>query len=254
MLEAGRIRLNDSIQYTDIFGNKVQGMLEYLEDEQQSVDSNWTDIEGYRYAANFSTENAEVLLKRVILITTRPGDVVMDFFLGSGTACAVAHKLGRRWIGIEMGEHFYTHVLPRMKRVVCYDGSGISQHNDVRQVYNKSRSGGMFKYYELETFEQIISRLGMQDTQAVDASIDNILDQPFLADLKLLDVVAISDDDITLDLKALYGEEVDVAESLSNLLGHPIDRIQADSVTFAGGIVISTTNDAAQHLKPYLWW
>ncbi|MGI6477119.1 MAG: DNA methyltransferase [Defluviitoga tunisiensis] len=47
--------------------------------------------------------------------------MVLDFFLGSGTTTAVAHKLGRRWIGVEMGEHFYTIVLPRMKKVLAYD-------------------------------------------------------------------------------------------------------------------------------------
>jgi len=61
----------------------------------------------------------------------------MDFFLGSGTTTAVAHKLGRKWIGVEMGEHFWTVVLPRMKKVLAYDKSGISKEQDVKETYNE---------------------------------------------------------------------------------------------------------------------
>ncbi|MCX8158609.1 MAG: site-specific DNA-methyltransferase, partial [Candidatus Diapherotrites archaeon] len=72
------------------------------------INDNWTDIPGYEQDSNFPTKNSEILLKRVIESTSNQGDIVMDFFLGSGTTCAVAHKLRRKWIGIEMGEHFYT--------------------------------------------------------------------------------------------------------------------------------------------------
>jgi hypothetical protein len=82
----------------------------------------------------------------------------MDFFLGSGTTVAVAHKLGRKWLGVEMGEHFYTVVLPRMKRVLFYDKSGISKEKDVRERYNEQSAGGFFKYYELEQFEDALRR------------------------------------------------------------------------------------------------
>ena len=85
-----------------------------------------TDIPGYEQDPNFPTKNSEVLLKRVIESTSNEGDLVMDFFLGSGTTTAVAHKLGRKWIGVEMGYHFWTVVLPRMKK-----GAGL------RQVRNK---------------------------------------------------------------------------------------------------------------------
>lgn len=65
-------------------------------------------------AASFTTPKPERLLRRVLEIATNPGDFVLDSFLGSGTTAAVAHKMSRCWIGIEMGEHAVTHCLPRL--------------------------------------------------------------------------------------------------------------------------------------------
>jgi len=75
----------------------------------------------------FSTPKPERLLQRIIHIATNPGDLVLDSFLGSGTTVAVAHKMGRRWIGIEMGEHAQTHCLPRLQKVIEGEQGGISQ-------------------------------------------------------------------------------------------------------------------------------
>ena len=74
----------------------------------------------------FSTPKPERLLAEVLNIATNPGDLVLDSFLGSGTTAAVAHKMGRRWIGIEMGEHALTHCLPRLQKVVAGEQGGIS--------------------------------------------------------------------------------------------------------------------------------
>ena len=75
----------------------------------------------------FSTPKPERLLQRVLHIATNPGDLVLDSFLGSGTTAAVAHKMGRRWIGIEMGDHAATHCLPRLQKVLDGEQGGISQ-------------------------------------------------------------------------------------------------------------------------------
>ncbi len=75
----------------------------------------------------FTTPKPERLIQRIIHIATNPGDLVLDSFLGSGTTAAVAHKMGRRWIGIEMGEHAQTHCLPRLQKVVDGEQGGISQ-------------------------------------------------------------------------------------------------------------------------------
>ena len=74
----------------------------------------------------FSTPKPERLLAEALNIATNPGDLVLDSFLGSGTTAAVAHKMGRRWIGIEMGEHALTHCLPRLQKVVAGEQGGIS--------------------------------------------------------------------------------------------------------------------------------
>ncbi len=74
----------------------------------------------------FATPKPEELLHRILHISTNPNDLVLDSFLGSGTTAAVAHKMGRRWIGIEMGEHAATHCLPRLQKVIAGEQGGIS--------------------------------------------------------------------------------------------------------------------------------
>lgn len=76
---------------------------------------------------SFGTPKPERLLQRILHIASNPGDLVLDSFLGSGTTAAVAHKMGRRWIGIEMGEHAVTHCVPRLEKVIGGEPGGISQ-------------------------------------------------------------------------------------------------------------------------------
>ena len=75
----------------------------------------------------FATPKPEQLLRLILQITTNPNDLVLDSFLGSGTTAAAAHKMGRRYIGIEMGEHAETHCVPRLKKVVDGEQGGISE-------------------------------------------------------------------------------------------------------------------------------
>ncbi len=72
--------------------------------EVDLLDTNWTDIPGYSFSTKYPTENSEVLLERVIKSASRSGDLVCDFFCGSGTTLAVAEKLGRKWIGSDLGK------------------------------------------------------------------------------------------------------------------------------------------------------
>lgn len=78
-------------------------------------------------ASGFETPKPERLFQRLVTIASNPGDIVCDPFLGSGTTAAVAHKMGRRWIGIEMGDHAVTHCAPRLKKVVEGEQGGISE-------------------------------------------------------------------------------------------------------------------------------
>ena len=74
----------------------------------------------------FGTPKPERLIRRILELATQANDLILDSFLGSGTTAAVAHKMGRRWIGIEMGEHALTHCLPRLQKVVGGEQGGIS--------------------------------------------------------------------------------------------------------------------------------
>jgi adenine-specific DNA-methyltransferase len=94
-------------------------------------------------ATPFDTPKPERLLNQVITIATNPGDIVLDSFAGSGTTGAVAHKMGRRWIMVELGDHCHTCIIPRMNQVIDgKDQGGISK------VANW-KGGGGFRYYHL---------------------------------------------------------------------------------------------------------
>lgn len=91
----------------------------------------------------FSTPKPERLLQRILHIATFPGDLILDSFAGSGTTGAVAHKMGRRWIMVELGEHCQTHIVPRLKKVIDgQDPGGITKAVNWR-------GGGGFRYYRL---------------------------------------------------------------------------------------------------------
>lgn len=91
----------------------------------------------------FSTPKPERLLQRILELATTPGDWVLDSFAGSGTTGAVAHKMGRHWIMVELGEHCHTHIIPRLKKVIDgEDKGGITEAVDWK-------GGGGFRYYHL---------------------------------------------------------------------------------------------------------
>ena len=91
----------------------------------------------------FDNPKPEALIKRVLEIATNSGELVLDSFAGSGTTGAVAHKMGRRWIMIELGDHIHSHVIPRMKKVVDgADPGGVTEATGWK-------GGGGFRYYKL---------------------------------------------------------------------------------------------------------
>lgn len=91
----------------------------------------------------FATPKPEKLMRRVIALATNPGDLVLDSFAGSGTTGAVAHKMGRRWVMVELGEHCSTHIVPRLKKVI--DGTDAGGVTEAVQW----KGGGGFRYYRL---------------------------------------------------------------------------------------------------------
>lgn len=90
----------------------------------------------------FSTPKPEKLLYRILTIATNEGDYVLDSFLGSGTTAAVAHKMNRKWIGVEMGDHAEKFAVIRLKKVIDGEQGGVSKELDWK-------GGGGFKYFEL---------------------------------------------------------------------------------------------------------
>ncbi|PKN68578.1 MAG: site-specific DNA-methyltransferase [Deltaproteobacteria bacterium HGW-Deltaproteobacteria-12] len=91
----------------------------------------------------FITPKPERLIRRILEVATNPGDLILDSFAGSGTTGAVAHKMGRRWIMVELGEHCHTHIIPRLKKVIDGEDSG-----GITKAVNW-KGGGGFRYYRL---------------------------------------------------------------------------------------------------------
>ena len=103
----------------------------------------WLDLRTLGKATDFPHEKHEAILERIIGWVSKPGDWVLDSFGGSGTTGAVAHKMGRRWIMVELGEHCHTHIIPRLKKVIDgADPGGITESVGWK-------GGGGFRYYRL---------------------------------------------------------------------------------------------------------
>jgi len=100
------------------------------------------EVKVFNSKSVFATPKPEKLIERIIHIATNPGDLVLDSFLGSGTTTAVAHKMGRKYIGIEMGEHAYTHCKVRMDKVIDGEQGGVSKNNNWQ-------GGGGYRFFEL---------------------------------------------------------------------------------------------------------
>jgi adenine-specific DNA-methyltransferase len=91
----------------------------------------------------FTTPKPEALLRRILDISTFPGELVLDSFGGSGTTGAVAHKMGRRWIMVELGDHAHTHIIPRLKKVIDgQDPGGVTESTGWK-------GGGGFRYFHI---------------------------------------------------------------------------------------------------------
>jgi len=224
--------------------------------DEDSLGENWTDISGYSQTHDFQTENSEILLKRVIESTSSEGNLVVDFFLGSGTTTAVAHKLKRKWLGVEMGEHFYDVILPRMKQVLFYDKSGISKVKNIKEIYNPQNAGGFFKYYELEQYEDTLRKVKYEDSDLFDNPYKDPYNQyVFMRDSKMLEALEIDykNNKVNVDLSKLY-KNIDIPETLSNLLGKWIKKITPDCVEFEDGEKINIKDLDYKIIKSLIWW
>lgn len=256
MISEGRIRINTEMTYIDMNGKEVVGMPQYQTDKFELLDSNWIDIPGYSSTQGFSTENSEVLLKRVINSATSDSgedrDIVMDFFLGSGTTIAVAQKLKRKWIGIEMGDHFYTVILRRMKRILSGKKENISSDKDVEY-----EGSGFFKYFELEQYEDTLrNSIYSNDKLTIFNTNENQFEQyVFMRDEKMSHCLNLEmeQDEILVNLSNLY-QDIDVAETLSCLQGKFIKYIDGKKVIYTDGSTVNVDSPNYQDIRPLIWW
>lgn len=99
------------------------------------------EVKEFNSESVFPTPKPERLMERIITLASNPNDLVLDSFLGSGTTAAVAHKMGRRWIGIEMGEHAYTHCKVRLDKVISGEDQG-----GISKAVNRQGGGGYTLY------------------------------------------------------------------------------------------------------------
>lgn len=138
-------------------GNNVPRIKRFLSDVKEGITAmtiwKYTEVghnqdakketKAFNSESVFATPKPERLLERILTLGSNPGDLVLDSFLGSGTTAAVAQKMGRRYIGIELGDHAYTHCYPRLKQVTDgTDQGGISKAQNWH-------GGSGFKFYEL---------------------------------------------------------------------------------------------------------
>jgi adenine specific DNA methylase Mod len=325
----------DSIGWLDILGKdkKEQYIEKWVNGSfiKEKVNLNvkakgtiWNDIYSFMYSEPRITESLsfvsnqkpENLLRRIIQTSSDSKDYILDFFLGSGTTCAVAQKLNRKWIGVEMGEYFSEiyldtvkikkqkdeneediednnsaiveilsetdkektvlmkkiGILGRMKIVLKGDKEFKAIHSPVIRKPHLSKDinwqgSGFFKYYSLEQYEDTLRNMKYKDS-----SPKGIFDtrKPFeqyifYADEKFAHVLEVNQDKLDINFDKLY-QNIDFAETISNLLGLPIKRITKTSVVLQDKDIereIKTdyknmTNEEKLEfirlLKPLLWW
>lgn len=149
LLEGGRIyfgKKGDSQPTTIRYLSEVEGAVPWTwwpHEEVGNTDESKKESLALFGKDPFDTAKPERLIERILHIATKPGDLVFDSFAGSGTTGAVAHKMGRKWIMVELGDHCHTHVIPRLKKVIdCTDKGGVTKSSSWQ-------GGGGFRYYTL---------------------------------------------------------------------------------------------------------
>ncbi len=241
----------DGLGWLDIFKDKEEKLFIYKYKEGESelskfyiedipvmaIGDVWNDVYSMMYTQNMTRENwgidntqkPENLLRRIIQASTYQNDYVMDYYVGTGTAIAAAHKLNRKWIGVESGDFIEDVTLKRMKTIVM---------GDIRPKLSIDinwQGGGFFKYYTLEQYEDTLRNMKYKDNQV---SIFNdkrpFEDYIFFADNKLADVLEIEKNNIELNFDKLY-KNIDWAETFSNLYGLPIKKVYSKSFILQDG-------------------
>ena len=193
------------------------------------------------------TQKPEALLARIIKASSNENSIILDYHLGSGTTAATALKLNRKFIGIEMGEHFYSVIIPRMIKTLSGEQSGISKDCDYK-------GGGIIKYYEMESYEQILNTISIKEPPKtyIEYSkkyvFDNNNSDPFLFDTKLSEFF---NNDLKLDFNKVY-KNIDLKETILNATGYEVAKIdfETNEVKFKNGKI----ENLMMLLKNHLIW
>lgn len=253
----------------------------YLDEYQgQEIPNIWLDIpivnpmaiERIEFENNL-TQKPEALLQRIIKASSDANSTILDFFAGSGTTCAVALKLGRKFLGVEMGEHFYKVALPRLKKVLAGFASGISKECEFK-------GGGAFRYYELESYEETLLNCEyvLKEPHPKSLPQGEGLYSPSLAEgdkgggyliidyrksRKLIkELNKEPNKPVTLNMSG-YRAEFDIFQSIANLMGWKIKRLFLDNgeqtCEYDNGEIlradnINLGNEKLHKLKNLLWW
>ncbi|WP_304210993.1 site-specific DNA-methyltransferase [Helicobacter canis] len=265
------------------FPNDKNGRIErkqYLDEwEGTPIQNLWDDIfvinpvSSERIESELNlTQKPEALLQRIIKASSNEDSIILDFFAGSGTSVAAAQKLGRKWLGVEMGEHFYKVIIPRLKKVIAGFQSGISKECDYQ-------GGGAFRYYELESYEEALkeceyvladfqcerktSKIADNNIEAIYPAKDYQKAQKIIDYRKSRKLIKKLNkgETITLDMSG-YRKEFDLFHTLANLQGLKIKRLFLDSkgietCEFDNGDIVSLDQidlHTYPKLKNLLWW
>ena len=278
------------IEKHDNTGVLKQVRIDLGEEKIYAIGDVWNDIYSFMQSElrtseslGFPTQKPEHLLRRIIQSTTKQGDIICDPFCGVGTAISVAHKLRRKWIGVEVAKHFYEFyevkeekrlgLLGRMKWVMFGDKRFIAVDKERHSHLSKDinwQGGGFFKYFRLEQYEETLRRVHYRDDDEPLFFQDPYTQYVFLRDPKMLDNAETGEkvvemdpekDEISMDLSKLY-PDIDLAETLSCLTGKWIRRIHPAEddptkpgvVEFEDGTTVDLQNPLWELVKPLIWW
>lgn len=236
----------------------------------------WNDIYSFtqsemRVSENisfYSSQKPENMLRRIIQASSNKGDLICDFFCGSGTTLSVAHKLKRKYLGIEMGKHFYEKyitydketkkeeyrlgLLGRMKNVIAGDKDFFAIDKKRRSSLSRSidyKGGGAFRYYELESYEEALAnceyvlKIGNdKKINSIPYNIDDYYNEninfyegiiDYRKSRKLIKKLNKAENKpITINMSAEYREEFDIFQTIANIMNLKIKRLFLDKNGF----------------------
>lgn len=234
LLEQGRI-------YQKRPGNVPRKKMYLDEAKGVPLQDLWLDISPIQGQSkeylDFKTQKPEKFMKRIVELATDGEELVLDFFIGSGTTVAVAHKLRRKWIGIEMSDYFSTIVIPRLKEVLAgfgkHEPGGISKEE-------KWDGGGFIKYHNLEQYEDSLNNIEfVQPDGSIQRRLDRLPDYfvTYMLDYETRDSpsrLALDRFETPFDyrIKTVSGgeereEPVDLVETFNYLLGLHVHKLKA---------------------------